>query len=202
MEEWILASAASPWALLLLFALVVMDGLVPLVPSEVLVISLGTLAPHGEGPSLFLVGCVAFAGAFVGENLAYQVGRFLPIERIRYFSTVKGGRQLDAVRRRLRTHGAAYILAARFLPGVRVIVNICVGAAAYPRSRFMVLAAITSVLWAAFMLGMGVSAGHLLAGRPVLSMLLGVVGGTVIGTVIDRLLSGRLHSESDDDGAA
>ncbi|MFN8049680.1 MAG: DedA family protein [Ancrocorticia sp.] len=202
MEEWILASSTSPWALFLLFALVAMDGLVPLVPSEVLLISLGTLAPQGEGPPLVLVGCVAFAGAFVGENLAYVVGSFLPIERIRYFSTEKGGRRLDAVRRRLRTHGAAYILAARFLPGVRVIVNMCVGAAGYPRSRFMILAAITSVLWAAFMLGMGVGAGHLLAGKPLLSMLMGVVAGTVIGIVIDRLLSGRLHSDSDDDGAA
>ncbi len=198
MEEWIIASSTSPWALVLLVLLVAADGLVPLVPSEVLVISLASLAPQGGGPSLFLLGCVAFAGAFVGENLAYYVGTVLPIERIRYFSTEKGSRQLNAVRRRLRTHGAAYILAARFLPAVRVIVNICVGAAGYPRSRFVVLAAITSVLWAAFMVGMGVGAGHLLAGKPLLSMVVGVLAGTVIGTAIDRLLSRRLSSEGDD----
>lgn len=200
MEEWILASSTSPWALILLTVLVAADGLVPLVPSEALVISLAALAPQGEGPSLFLLIFVACAGAFVGENLAYYVGSVLPIERIRYFSTEKGSRRLGAVRRRLRTHGTAYILAARFLPGVRVIVNMSVGAAGYSRSRFVVLAAITSVLWAVFMVGMGVGAGHLLAGKPLLSMAVGVVAGTVIGTVIDRLLSRRLNF--DDDGAA
>lgn len=195
MEEWILASSMSPWALILLAVLVAADGLVPLVPSEVLVISLAALAPQGEGPSLFFLGCVAFVGAFVGENLAYSVGSVLPIDRIRYFATEKGSRRLHAVRRKLRTHGAAYILAARFLPGVRVIVNMSVGAAEYPRSRFITLAAITSALWAAFMVGMGVGAGHLLAGKPLLSMAVGVVAGTVIGTAIDRLLSRRLNSD-------
>ncbi len=200
MEEWVLAASTSAWALALLFGLVIGDGLVPIVPSEILLIAMATQTLHGQGPHVAVLFLVAFLGAFVGENLAYGLGAIIPVERMRYLASGKGFQRIEAVRERLRQRGAAYILAARFIPGVRVVVNICVGAAGYPRRRFVVLAAITSVMWSAFMIGLGVGAGHLFDGKPFVSMAVGIIGGSIIGTVIDRLLSRRLSEGNDAPG--
>ncbi|MGO1713640.1 MAG: DedA family protein [Ancrocorticia populi] len=195
MEEWLLGSAGSPWALPLLWLLVVGDGVIPAVPSEVFLISLASLAVQGEGVPLAGLAAGAFFGAFVGENIAYSIGALIPIDRMKYFNDGSGHRRVKMVRDRLRTHGSAYILAARFIPGVRVVVNISVGAAGFPRSRFMGLAAATSALWTAYMIAMGAGAGHLFSGQPLLSVVVGIVAGTAIGMVLDRVLSRRTGSE-------
>ncbi|MFT0846517.1 VTT domain-containing protein [Actinomycetaceae bacterium L2_0104] len=192
MEEWVLAASTSAWALTLLFGLVIGDGVIPIVPSEILLIAMATQTMHGQGPHVVVLFLVAFLGAFLGENLAYALGALIPIERMGFLRGGKGRRRVDAVKERLRQRGAAYILAARFIPGVRVVVNVCVGAAGYPRRRFVTLAAITSVLWTAFMIGLGVGAGHIFEGKPFVSMIVGIVSGSIIGTVIDRVLSRRL----------
>lgn len=202
MEEWVLAASTSAWALALLLGLAVGDGLIPLVPSEILLIAMATQTLHGQGPHVVVLFLVAFLGAFAGENLAYAVGALLPVERMKYFGGGKGNQRIEAVRERLRQRGAAYILAARFIPGVRVVVNICVGAAGYPRRRFVVLAAITSAMWAAFMVGLGIGAGHLFDGEPFLSMGVGIVVGSIMGTVIDKVLSRRLSARTPPRGNA
>ena len=72
---------ASPWLYVVLFAVTVIDGFFPPVPSEtVLVAAAAVTASTGEG-NLLLLGVVAAVGAAIGDNLAFLIGRAIGTTR-------------------------------------------------------------------------------------------------------------------------
>jgi membrane-associated protein len=186
--EWS-ALAASPWVLVVLYVATTIDGLVPLVPSETGVIALATLATSDGGPSIWLVGTVAATGAFTGDQLAYSVGRRVPVRTLRVLRSPRGQQVLGWAEQALAHRGAAFILGARFIPAGRIAVNMAAGAVRFSRRRFSVIAAVGSVLWAVYMVLLGVGAGHLLDQQhPLVAVAVGTAGGLVTGAVVDRVL--------------
>src|SRR5688572_32075135 len=66
--------SGSPWTYVFLFVISALDVIIPLVPSETSVILAGVLASSGD-LELVLVILFAAAGAIVGDNTAYWIGR-------------------------------------------------------------------------------------------------------------------------------
>ena len=66
--------SGSPWTYLVLFAVAALDAIIPLVPSETLVILAGVFASTGD-LNLILVILFAAAGAVAGDNASYWIGR-------------------------------------------------------------------------------------------------------------------------------
>ena len=66
--------SGSPWTYAFLFVIAALDVIIPLVPSETSVILAGVLASTGD-LNLVLVILFAAAGAIVGDNTAYWIGR-------------------------------------------------------------------------------------------------------------------------------
>lgn len=192
--ETILAMAASGWVLPVLFCCVVIDGIFPPIPSESVVIALTSLSINHQAPSLIWILLVAAAGAFIGDNLAYLIGRKLPIDRSRLFRNHKGRQALAWAEHTLARRGAIFILAARYIPVGRVAVNMTAGAVGYPYRRFVVVSAIAAAMWACYSALLGISAGAVLNEHPVLGVAAGVVLGVALGIVVDwcvRRLLGR-----------
>ncbi|WNB84576.1 VTT domain-containing protein [Cellulomonas sp. ATA003] len=184
-----MAAAGSPWALLALFAVVTIDGFFPPVPSESAVIALAALAGADGAPDLRVLGAVAAAGAFTGDQVAYAIGRRLAVGRVRVLRSARVQRAVVRAQAALAHRGAALIVGARFLPVGRVAVNMTAGAVGYSRRRFTVLAAIAAVTWAAYSIGLGVGAAHLLdAHHPLVGVAVGVLAGLLVGAVLDRVL--------------
>jgi membrane protein DedA with SNARE-associated domain len=80
------------------------------------------------------------------------------------------------------------ILAARFIPVGRVAVNLSAGAVGYPWRRFLGLDALASVTWALYSAAIGIGAGAWFKGHPLGAIVVGLVGGLLIGLVIDWVL--------------
>ena len=72
--EWLKESSASPWFYLIIFAVAVFDSVLPIVPSETLVIIGGVSAGSGSLSIALVIACAA-SGAFIGDNLSYLIGR-------------------------------------------------------------------------------------------------------------------------------
>ena len=72
--DWLKESSSSPWFYLIIFVIAVFDSVLPIVPSETLVIIGGVSAGSGS-LSIALVILCAGSGAFVGDNLSYFIGR-------------------------------------------------------------------------------------------------------------------------------
>lgn len=186
--ETILAMAASPWVLAVLFACAVIDGFFPPIPSESVVIALTSLSISGEAPNIVWIGLVAALGAFVGDNIAYLIGTKLPIHRFRIFRSRRGKKTLSWAEQALARRGAVFILAARYVPVGRVAVNMTAGAVGYPYRRFIWVTGIAAAMWACYSILLGVSAGAFLHEHPVLGVVAGIVLGVAIGFVVDFIV--------------
>ena len=73
--------AASPWVYLVVFAVCFVDGFFPPVPSETVVVGAATISVATGQPQLLLLIGAAAAGAVLGDNAAYQLGRMLGTDR-------------------------------------------------------------------------------------------------------------------------
>jgi membrane-associated protein len=62
------------------------------------------------------------------------------------------------------------------------------GSLGYPRRRFVPLAAIGAMTWSLYSAAIGIGAGAWLKGHPMLAIMAGLVGGLVIGVVVDRTI--------------
>jgi membrane protein DedA with SNARE-associated domain len=142
--------SGSWWGYLVVFAVSYLDAIIPLVPSETTVVTAGVLASAGD-MSLPLVIFVAAAGAFLGDNTAYFIGRHYGdrVER-RFFSSEKAKGRLRWAERQLDERGAEIIIVARFIPGGRTAVTLSAGALEMPWRRFAIYDAIAAVIWASY----------------------------------------------------
>ncbi len=192
--EWAVAVAASPLVFLLVYAVTTIDGFFPPVPSESVVIALAALAAAGGQPDVWLLAAVAAAGAVTGDQVAYALGRHLPLDRVRVLRSPRARQAVAWAQSALARRGAALILAARFVPVGRVAVNMTAGTVHFPRGRFTWLVAVAAVGWSAWSVLLGVGAGHLLVGRPLLGAAVGALVGLVSGALVDRLLQRRLRA--------
>lgn len=187
--DWVAGLAGSPWVFLALYFFATIDGFFPPIPSESVVIGLAALSLSTGEPNLWLVGVVAAAGAFTGDQIAYSIGKNVPIRRVRYLQGDRAQAAFAWAERALAERGASFIIAARYVPVGRVAVNMTAGGLGYPRRRFSALAAIAAVTWAAYSLALGIGAGAWLHDRPLVAVAVGVAGGIVLGWLIDHLLA-------------
>jgi len=189
LEAWILALAASPLVYLAMFLFATIDGFFPPMPSESVVIALAAVAMSTGAPNLWLILLVAAAGAFTGDQIAYAIGRRVPVRRSRLLRGARAQRTLDWAEQALATRGASFIIGARYIPVGRVAVNMAAGAVGFPRARFVGLTALAAVSWSLYSTAIGIGAGVWLHDRPVVAVVVGVLSGFAIGLVVDAVLS-------------
>lgn len=193
MEDWVIALVGSPWVFLALYAFVTIDGIFPPIPSESVVIALATLAVATGEPNFWVLGAVAAAGAFTGDQLAYTIGRHIPARDLRFMRGARAQRSLDWAERALRERGAAFIIGARYIPVGRVAVNMTAGTVGFSRPRFTALAAIAAVTWSIYSVSLGIGAGVWLGHNTYLAVAVGVVGGIMIGFAVDAIMKRALR---------
>ncbi|WP_026930372.1 DedA family protein [Glycomyces tenuis] len=194
-ESTVVSLGASPWLLLVVLLLCCVDGFLPPVPSESIVIAVATLSVMGEVPPLYLVALILSAalGAWWGDLIAYSIGSRVPLERLRLFRGPRGRAALAKAADSLDRRGSTILLSGRFIPVGRIALNMTAGAVGHPRERFVPIAAGAGLLWACYSTVMGIGAGHLLRDSPLAAMALGVAAGVLMGLVIDKLI-GRARS--------
>jgi membrane protein DedA with SNARE-associated domain len=186
--QLVLDATGSPWLLPLAFLFVVIDGIFPPVPSESMVIALAAISASTGHPPMLLLALAAGLGAFVGDNITYEIGRRIGLQRFAWMrrpwfvKTV--GRASAAVDHRV----SSAVLAARFVPGGRVGVNLVAGAGGIPRKVFRPLTLLSAVCWTTYTLTIGTVAGSWVSDHPVLGALVATGLGLVAGLLIDTVL--------------
>ena len=136
------------------------DVLIPLIPSETIVITASVLAAQGDLLIWLIVPAVAF-GAFVGDNISYLLGRSIgdPIAD-RLFDGEKGQARLTWAEEALRRRGAILIGIGRFIPGGRTATTFAAGTLEMPYRQFVVADAVAASLWALYVSMLGYLGGE------------------------------------------
>ncbi len=200
--DTILAAAFSPWAFLVLGTLTIVDALFPIVPSESIVISMAALFSAQNKPLLIILFVVAATCAWIGDNLAYSIGRTKWLQNSSLLHRPKIAAAMEWSRKELSTRGATIIIVGRFIPGVRIAINIVCGIIGYDRKRYMGVVCASASLWAGYSVVIGSIAGVWFHHHPLLGVSLAVLLGVILGPVIDwGIRSTVLKGDQDDVGA-
>jgi membrane-associated protein len=175
-----------------------LDVLIPVLPSETAVIALGVSTAGSADPRIAVLVALAAAGAFLGDNVAYLLGRrFGPAITRRLFASERGARRLAWARQSLERYGAGMIVVCRFIPGGRTAVTVTCGLAGYPWRRFAAADGAAAIAWALYAFFIGRLGGKAFEDRPWAGLLV-ALGLTVVITVIIeavRRLRGRRRTE-------
>lgn len=188
-QDTILSLAASPWIYPSVWAVTVIDGVFPPIPSESIVIAAATAWRVEGKPAIALIWLVAAFGAWCGDQLAYAIGMTIPIRRVPGMQGPRGRAALARAEGALKHRGTSSIIAVRFIPVVRVAFNLTAGALRFPRRRFMAIDAVGAAIWATYSIALGAFAGSILPNSLLASVVIGVVGGVALGYLVDLILS-------------
>ncbi|HEX7590034.1 MAG TPA: DedA family protein [Demequinaceae bacterium] len=189
LQDQILSLTSSVWIYPSVWAVTVIDGVFPPIPSESIVIAAATTWQQRGVPNVFALWLAAAFGAWCGDQIAYAIGMTIPVRKVPGMRGPRGIAALDWAERALGHRGTSFIIAARFIPVGRVAVNLTAGALRFPRRRFMGIDAVAAAIWATYSIGLGVFAGSLLHDNLLASIGIGVVGGVMLGYLVDLILS-------------
>ncbi len=143
----------------------VLLGAATLASEDLACISGGLLVARGAlGFTAATLGCLG--GIFVGDGLLFLAGRWLGARALRrrpwcwLVSEARVARCAALFRRR----GAALVLMARFLPGLRLPTYFAAGAVGMPAGRFFAYFALAAALWTPLLVGVSALAGERILG--------------------------------------
>jgi membrane-associated protein len=173
---------------LVAFGLPCFDAVVPILPSETVIIAFGVASAGSSDPRIFLILLCAAAGAWAGDNLSYLIGwRFGPWATRRFFSGEKGAARRDWAERSLHRFGIGLIIVCRFIPGGRTAVTLSCGLIRYSWRRFAVATAVAGVIWASYAFFAGRLGGKAFQNMPVVGFAVAFGGVLVISGLVELI---------------
>lgn len=152
LHDW----SSNWWFLVVIFVIALLDSVVPIVPSETTVIIGGVAVATGDAEyGLLLVILAGATGAFIGDNLAYQIGRFFaPHFERRAARKEKFRRRLAWADQQIEDRGGLLLITARFIPGGRTVLTLSSGITRQKRVWFMGWIGVAVVIWATYAAGL------------------------------------------------
>ncbi len=193
---------ASPWLLAVIVGLAAVDALLPVVPSEALILAAGVAAAAGQQHLLLVIGAAGL-GAFLGEVAGYGIGRIAgPAVRGRLRPGSPREVAYDRVAALLDRRGGTVLLTARVVPGGRTAAVLAAGATGYPARRFLGFTLVGAWLSAAWVAVLGFLGGTAFAGNTLLALAASFTLATMIGLGFEgaRRLAARRSVRRDGDG--
>jgi membrane-associated protein len=184
-NQWIDWVSGSNWSYVVIFAVAVLDAFFPLVPSESMVVVAGSLAGTGK-LNVFIVILAAWAGAAVGDNISYGIGKWAGERTVRrLFRHEKAQAGFDWAEQQLEERGSYIILIARFIPFGRTAVTFTAGYThGVPWQRFFRYDLVATGLWATYATMLGYIGGKQFEEQPWKGVVLGLgIAFTVAFTV-------------------
>ena len=174
--------SGSPWTYAFLFGVAALDVLFPLVPSETSVILAGVIASTGD-LILFAVILAAAAGAMLGDNSAYVLGRTVGPRLVRRFFAGERKKRIDWAETQIEERGGYLILVGRFIPGGRTAVTLACGLLEMRWRRFISFDVAAGLMWASYAALLGYFGGKAFEEQPwkgfivAFAVALGITGG-------------------------
>jgi membrane-associated protein len=191
--DWLTHVQGSPLTYLAVLGACAFDAVLPVVPSEAVVIAASILATRGE-VSIWLIAVAAAAGGFLGDTGSYVLGRTAGAAAARrLFRGPKAKGRLAWAGAALERHGATIIVVARFVPGGRTATTFTAGTVRLPWPRFAAADAVGASLWAAYAAGLGYLGGETFERRPLYAFLFGLGVALLFALVVEVARRLRRH---------
>ncbi len=192
--EWLKESSSSPWFYVIIFVIAVFDSVLPIVPSETLVIIGGVSAGSGSLSIALVILCAA-GGAFIGDNLSYFLGREASDWVIkRRTRTEKGAKQMAKIIEQIHDRGGMLLITARFIPGGRTLLTLSCGVTRQPHKWFVGWAVVAASVWSLYASLLGFVGGKSFADNHTKAFVIAFAGAFGVTVLIEaiRAISHRI----------
>ena len=176
--------SGSPWTYAFLFVVSALDVIFPLVPSETSVILAGVLAATGDLLVFAIILC-AGAGAILGDNTAYWIGRKAGPRIVERFFAGERRKRIDWAEKQVSERGGYLILVGRFIPGGRTAVTLSCGLLEMPWRRFITFDVPAGFMWASYAALLGYFGGKAFEESPLKGFAVAFAIALVITGVIE-----------------
>lgn len=149
-SEWLEHFSKQWYFLLIILAIAYLDSVIPIVPSETMVIVGGVAAGQGD-QRLLLVILAGAIGAGLGDNTAYFLGgRLSGVIQRRADRSPKLARRLEWANEQIGIRGGPLLVTARFIPGGRTALTVSCGLTHQPKRWFIGWVAVAVTIWATY----------------------------------------------------
>jgi membrane-associated protein len=175
----------NPATYAIVFAAATTDVLLPLIPSETIVLAAAVLAAQGE-LVIWLIVPAAALGAFLGDNASYWLGRKVgdPVAS-RLFRGEKAGSRLQWAEKAIGERGSLLIFIGRFIPGGRTATTFASGTLEMEYRRFLIADAVAATAWALYVSMLGYLGGSTFEDNLWLPLLVAFSFATLVGAAIE-----------------
>lgn len=166
-------------------------GLVPLAPTEPVLVGMGVFAASGHLP-LAAVIATASVACTLSDHLLYAVGRIAGTRALRRLNRRPAVTAAhDWLSTRVTRWGAPVLVVGRWLPAGGTIGAVLTGTLRWRLARFTPASVIGSTLWSTYVALIGYLGGAL-TGQPVTGLLVSLAVAAVLGVGVS-VLAKRAH---------
>ena len=167
-----------------IFLLIALDAVIPIFPGETTLNAASTLAANEGTLKLALVIIAGALGAIVGDSILFWLARH---------NRHRLQKQIDAARENPRvSNGLSYLgdnhrillVFARYVPGLRFVVNATFGLSEMPYIQFLPWSALGAILWSTYTCALAYWVGSTIEDYPLASM---IVSGAITTAIISVL---------------
>jgi len=204
LTDWLDDVSQHWWFLLIIVAIALLDSVIPVVPSETCVIIGGVAAANGHQLLPLVIACAA-VGAFLGDNLACQIGRLASGWFQRLGTDVRATPPAWIGRANRSTNAGTAVDHCPLRARWRTVLTLSSGITRQPLAWFVSWIAAAAVIWATYASVLGYIGGATFEDNHTAAFVLafgGALGITVIIEVVRHILHRRRATESGDDDRA
>jgi membrane protein DedA with SNARE-associated domain len=158
LDQW----SSNSWFLAVIFVVAFLDSVIPIVPSETAVIIGGVAVATGQADyALWGVIVAGATGAFLGDNMAFTIGRhWSDWFHRRGEAKPKFAYRLGWAKDQITKRGGMLLITARFIPGGRTALTLSCGITRQKRAWFAGWVAIAATIWATYAAGLAYIVGQ------------------------------------------
>jgi membrane-associated protein len=178
-------ASGSAWTYALVFAVAALDVLLPILPSESLLVAAAALSASGR-LNVAAVALAGAAGALLGDNIAFLCGRLLDTRVHRWLdASPRRRKRLRWAEHQLDRRGGVIIVGSRFIPGGRTATMLAAGMLEMPWRRFVAFDLLAAVIWALYGTAIGYFGGTAFEDQPLIGVAVALGLALVAGLAVE-----------------
>lgn len=150
MSEW-LNHLLEVYGFYVVFGVIALEAMGLPLPAESMLIGASVYAATTGRLSIYLIIAAAAAGAIMGDNFGYLIGRWAGFPLLKHYGRYVGlnDRRLTLGRYLFKKHGGKVVFVGRFVAILRTFVALMAGASHMEWKTFLLWNAVGGVLWTA-----------------------------------------------------
>ena len=169
-SEWI-ADLPEQWAYVITFLFIWFDAVIPIFPGETTLSAASTLAAAGE-LELGIIMVAGAAGAIVGDSSLFWIARLSSAKMQPHLDKALKDDKVRVAWDALNRSPGLLIVAGRYVPGMRFVVNVSMGLSDIAYRRFLAWSVVSGILWSVYTCGLAYYVATSLSGYPLGSLII------------------------------